>query len=127
MPNILIIEDNSNLRESLRLALEGPYYNVRCARDAEQGLLYVLNWEPDVVITDYMLPGMNGMEFIDTVGNGRDRSLQINRKPRIILISARMDAELEQSAKTAGADGCLGKPFDLNRLTMMITELTKNY
>jgi CheY-like chemotaxis protein len=137
MPKLLIIEDKPNLRESLRIAFEGPFYQVWCAESAEQGLLCVWNWEPDVVITDYRLPGMNGVELIARIKTNYTNEIERNTRecslqhigwqpiPRIILISARMDGELEQKALAAGADGCLGKPFDLREMTMMVSELLK--
>ncbi|MCK5241044.1 response regulator transcription factor [bacterium] len=133
MPKLLIIEDQPNFLESLRLALEGPYYRVRCVEDAEQGMLYVLNWEPDVVIADYALPGMDGIELIKRINIAgvlpvaplEGKGDKGNNKPGIILLSARMDEDLEQKALAAGADRCLAKPFDLAMLTTMIRELIK--
>lgn len=141
MPKLLIVEDYDTLRVSLRMAFEGTGYDVRCVRNGELGYLYVLNWEPDVVITDYMMPGMNGIELIKKiVGNGRDRresrqsisfrpgdrSLQhFNhvKCPRIILLSARMDEALVKEALIAGVDRCMAKPFELIALRITVEEL----
>jgi DNA-binding response OmpR family regulator len=138
MPNILIIEDQPALAESLRLALEGPGYAVRCAESAEQGMLFLLNWKVDVVIVDYMLPGMNGIELIKgitqikttdytnyNVGAYCNTPLQKIRVPKIILLSARMDRELEREAMATGADACLAKPFDLDMLREKVKILTR--
>lgn len=134
MSKLLIIEDQPNLLESLRLALEGPCYRVRCVEDAEQGMLYVMNWEPDVVIADYALPGMDGIELIKRIDIVRvlpaappeGKGDKGNNKPGIILLSARMDEDLERQALAAGADRCLAKPFDLAMLLMMIGELIRS-
>jgi CheY-like chemotaxis protein len=135
MPNLLIIEDNLVLQESLRIALEGPEYDVRCAASAEQGMLFLMNWKIDVVIVDYMLPGMNGLELMKritqinnadyadgplTLPSPQRGEGNIIRKPKIILLSARMDRELEERARAAGADWCLAKPFDLDVLRRIV-------
>lgn len=177
MPNILIIDDNTVFLEAIRLGLGGPGCEIRCARSAEKGLEIVRTWPVDVVITDYEMPGMNGMEAIkrikgdcgdgiiqigkpdcaedivgargprpdlcpgtkcnqagqgnQMIGRGnpaptsltrQDANIPINHKPRIILISGVMDRELKAEAKAAGADWCMGKPLDLNRLQEIVWE-----
>ncbi|MCD4812808.1 response regulator [bacterium] len=143
MPKLLIIEDQPALRETLCMALEQPDVKIRCAKDAEGGFLHALKWRPDVVITDYALPGMDGIELIKKIVMRKDKPLTPTpcvrssgispgargsvgrRKPRIIMLSARMDDVLEQKALELGADRCMGKPFDLLILRMLVAELMR--
>lgn len=75
MPKLLIIEDQPALRETLCMALEQPDVKIRCAKDAEGGFLHALKWRPDVVITDYALPGMDGIELIKKIVMRKDKPL----------------------------------------------------
>ncbi|MBN1869158.1 MAG: response regulator, partial [Candidatus Omnitrophica bacterium] len=70
----------------------------------------------DVVITDYEMQGMDGLELIARIKN---TGIPI----KIILMSGAMDAALEARARAAGADGCLRKPFDLKELWEILNEL----
>ena len=130
MPNILIIEDQAALRESLVLALEGPGNCIRCAGNGEAGLAILREWQADVVVVDYMMPGMDGVETIirikEDYGDGNivwaycNTPIRMGRKPRIIMLSAMMDEDLLNEARKAGADWCLGKPFDLDILRNLV-------
>ena len=126
MPKILIIEDEKNLRDVLRMALEGAYA-VRCAADGKAGVREAVLWQPDVVITDFTLPGMTGIDVIQAIRSGRgreNREMKNGKLPGIILVSAAMSLELEKAAMEAGANRCLAKPFDLQKLKKKIKEYT---
>lgn len=121
MIKLLIIEDQPELLETLKVALAGEYA-VSGALTAEAGLTCALEIQPQVVLVDYVLPAMNGLELAANLrrleqssngGRGRVR-------PRIIMFSAQMDEQLAAKALQAGVDQCLAKPFDLNSLKAAI-------
>ncbi|MCD4812725.1 response regulator [bacterium] len=125
MPNILIIEDEKSLRYILCVALENDY-TVKTAGNGREALAVLDRWKADLVITDYAMPGMTGIELIEyIVGNGRDRSLHKNTPPKIIVLSAMLDGALEKRALAAGADVCMRKPFDLETLRAKIVKALK--
>ncbi|MEW6517649.1 MAG: response regulator [candidate division FCPU426 bacterium] len=121
MIKLLIIEDQPELLETLEIALAGEYA-VTGALTAEAGLTCALEIQPQVVLVDYALPAMNGLELaanlrrLDQSANGGKGRV----RPRIIMFSAQMDEQLAAIALQAGVDQCLAKPFDLNALKAAI-------
>lgn len=79
--NILLVDDNQDGLLVRRALLEEQGYRVQVARNGEEGLKLFERSKFDVVVTDYRMPGMNGVEFI-----GRIRTLNANA--RVILLSA---------------------------------------
>ncbi len=73
MESILVVEDEDNVRETLALNLEAEGYAVRQAKDGEAGLSMARENPPDVVILDWMLPGMDGLEVCRRLRAGRRR------------------------------------------------------
>src|SRR5437762_2445852 len=64
MPRILIVEDNPDLAYGLRTGLEIEGYEAEIAHDGERGLDRARSWQPDLVILDLMLPGMDGYRVL---------------------------------------------------------------
>ncbi|MBN1869154.1 MAG: response regulator [Candidatus Omnitrophica bacterium] len=150
MPNILIIDDNHYFQAALGMALARPGYAIRCASSAAAGMEIIAAWPVDLVITDYEMEDMDGIEAITRIRNNYTNNIvgarfprpeptkenqepvktptqmQGNtaplRKPFIILMSSAMNRELEARALSLGANGCLQKPFDLEELWGMIRE-----
>ncbi|MCD4812850.1 response regulator [bacterium] len=119
MPNVLIIDDQWLLLEVLRTALEGEYA-VKTARNGEEALAIMDRWKVDLVITDYSMPGMTGIEVIKAV-----RAMK--HKPKVIFYTAVLNRDLEREAKAAGAMWCLSKPFELREMKEKILKaLTSN-
>lgn len=113
MPNILIIDDQLLLLDVLHMVLE-ECYDVQTARNGMEALEIMDRWKVDLVITDYNMPGMDGIEVIKAV-----RALK--RKPKVIFYTAVLTERLEKEAYEAGADACMGKPFELAELKEKIT------
>jgi len=99
--------------------LRTPTYEVVLCGDAESALVRANDKKPyDVIISDFMLPGMSGLELIQ-----RLRSNPRTAKVPILMISAHTNYGMEDRAKAAGANHFLNKPFTLSQLRSALTGL----
>ena len=112
---VLVVEDEDPVRELLTVTLEGAGYQVLEAGDAEQAKQVVGDLSPDLMLLDWMLPGMNGLELLATL---RDRG-GCAEVPALALSA---DAMPEQVARglEAGFARYLTKPIDLEELESAI-------
>jgi DNA-binding response OmpR family regulator len=109
MKKILIIEDEMNLSNFIRLELEYEGYEVTVAFEGREGLAIALNQEIDLILLDLMLPGLNGIEVCRRIRSSD------NMTP-IIMITAR-DSVLDRiSGLDSGADDYISKPFQIEEL-----------
>lgn len=117
---ILIIEDNDDSAESLKLLLEINEHNVETASDGESGLQKALEFEPHVVVCDIGLPGkFDGLEVA--------KMLRQNEKTQsafLIALSGYGQAEDLKAARQAGFDQHLLKPADFDKLMNLVDEFT---
>ena len=114
---VLVIDDEHDTRESLRIILESAGYRVRTARDGREGLRLLEAGPPDAVITDIFMPVTDGLE---TIRETRSRF----PRTRIIAVSGggtalRNPAYLE-TANIAGAHATLVKPVDPEELLAVL-------
>jgi len=110
-PLVLIVEDEPPLIEVLRYNLQSAGFDTLTTADGEEALLLVEEENPDLVILDWMLPGMSGIEVC--------RSLRERRKTRglpIIMLTARGEEGDRIRGLDAGADDYVTKPFSPNEL-----------
>lgn len=113
MPDILIIDDDRNTREGLREALDDKYHIV-LAQDAEAGLAALQKQRFDIVLTDWRMPGLDGMEFTKRISSRPDA-------PLIIFLTAYGSKQTASEAVgVAGAYDYLSKPINLETLEMII-------
>ena len=118
MTRVLVIEDSTDLAEGLRFNLELEGYAVKVAEDGNAGLACVREWEPDLVILDLMLPGIDGYQVLRSLrGDGRQTP--------VLILSARG----EESDKVRGfqldADQYVTKPFGLIELLERVKSLLR--
>ena len=111
---VQIVEDHLDARETLRAALELDGCEVRTAADGPAGLAALKEWDPDAVIVDIGLPGMDGHAVA--------RAIRAHAGPTIQLIALTGYglAEDEQAAQAAGFDAHLVKPADMTRLRALL-------
>ena len=118
-PVVLIVEDNQDLRRHLRKLLNG-LYTVREAENGEEGLHQATGDIPDIVISDLMMPKMDGITLCN--------ELKANEKTShipIILLTAKSDQDSKLDGLKQGADDYLVKPFDNDELHIRIDNLIK--
>ncbi len=113
MHKILIIEDESNIRELISYNLINNNYKVLEAEDGLQGLEMSIREKPDLILLDLMLPGMNGMDLCKEL---RDRGSKI---PIIILTAKNEDIDKVMGLEF-GADDYMTKPFSVHELIARI-------
>jgi two-component system alkaline phosphatase synthesis response regulator PhoP len=113
MHTILIIEDESNIRELLSYNLANSNYQVLQAEDGLQGLDMAIKEKPDLILLDLMLPGKNGMDIC------RELREKGNKTPVIILTAKNNDIDKVMGLEF-GADDYMTKPFSVHELLARI-------
>src|SRR6202451_2989069 len=112
-PSILVVEDEAKMRRLLELQLAEEGFDARTAGDAETGL-QLLGKEPfDVVVTDFKLPGMSGLDFLHAVK-------RVNADLPVVMMTAFGTVESAVDAMKAGASDYVLKPFSLAELVLVI-------
>lgn len=113
-PIILVVEDNNELCTYVGEHLRSDYQVIE-AVDGQEGVNQALTIIPDLILSDVMMPKLDGYELISTLKND-DRTSHIP----IIILSAKASFESKMSGLTLGADDYLSKPFELSELTTRI-------
>ncbi|MGE5357179.1 MAG: ATP-binding protein [Deltaproteobacteria bacterium] len=116
-PLILIVEDNKELAYFLQTMLL-PFYRIETAFDGQEGVQKAFEIIPDLIISDVMMPVMDGFELCDQLKN----DFKTNHIP-IILLTAKVDAESKLTGLKKGADDYLAKPFNADELLVRIKNL----
>jgi len=114
---LLIIEDNSDLREFLKEDLSKDYH-VFEAGDGKSGIDIAFAKIPDLVITDIIMPDIEGIEVCRRVKND-ERTSHIP----VIILTAKSSQDVKIEGLTSGADDFLSKPFDIKELRIRISNL----
>jgi diguanylate cyclase (GGDEF)-like protein len=110
--SVLVVDDDPDKRMLLMVALQMAGYEVRTANDGEEGLSAVESYQPDLIITDVMMPKMDGYELARRV-----RANPLTRfVPIIIQTAARNDAQDQRRGSEVGALGYITDPTDIDLL-----------
>ncbi|TWT95815.1 Transcriptional regulatory protein YycF [Botrimarina colliarenosi] len=115
---VLLVDDDAEIIESLRLALEANGYEVLVARDGNQGLALTERENPDLVILDMMMPKRSGFLVLERLRRTRDDS------PPVIMITANEGNRHKAYAEMLGVDEYLRKPFPMDKLLESVKRLT---
>ena len=118
--SILVVDDNADIRTYLRTIL-APFYTISEAPDGKQGLEIAQRDVPDLIVSDVMMPVMNGLEFCQHV----KESLATSHIP-VILLTARALSAHQIEGFRSGADAYITKPFEAQLLLARIENLLKN-
>ena len=113
---VLVIEDNVDLRDYLRLALESQAYEVFTARNGQEALGYLNGHPVDVVLTDLFMPEMDGIETISTL---RKQFPGVH----VVAMSGRPGVDYLSVARELGVACTLRKPFEIDELLAALKNL----
>jgi excisionase family DNA binding protein len=106
-PLVLIVDDDERVREYVRVNLEAEGYEVREAGSAEEGLSALGERSPDLILLDVMMPQVDGWETLRRI----QEHTGVGAIP-VIMFSGQVDEQAAVDARSRGAQGFIGKPFD---------------
>jgi signal transduction histidine kinase/DNA-binding response OmpR family regulator/streptogramin lyase len=112
--SILLVEDNEELRQFLKESLE-PYYKVTEAADGKEGLTRAKEISPDLIISDVMMPNMNGIEFCRAL----KRDIDTSHIP-VLMLTAKIALASQKEGLDSGADYYFAKPLNMELLMLTI-------
>lgn len=116
---ILIVDDDSSISELISLYLEKECFDTRTAADGEEALQIFPDYQPDLVILDLMLPGIDGYEVC--------RQLHMKSRVPIIMLSAKGETFDKVLGLELGADDYMVKPFDSKELVARVKAVLRRY
>ena len=116
---ILVIEDDSNIRELLRLYLEQEGYAVETAQDGMEGLRAFKRIHPDLVLLDLMMPVMDGTQVI--------KEIRAQSKTPVIMLTAKGETFDKVAGLELGADDYVTKPFEMRELIARVRAVLRRY
>ncbi|HTG55204.1 MAG TPA: response regulator, partial [Niabella sp.] len=119
--SILIVEDNASFLEFLESELS-TQYTIFTAGNGRKGLELAVDKQPDLIITDMMMPEMNGIDLCLSIR----KNINISHTP-IIMLTARSSDEAQYEGYEAGADAYLVKPFDMEMLKLRMRKLMQMF
>jgi DNA-binding response OmpR family regulator len=114
---ILLVDDDAEIIEAMRYALEGRGFQVLIARDGNQGLAMAEREDPDLVILDMMMPKRSGFLVLEKMRRTRETPL------RVIMITANEGSRHKAYAEMLGVSDYLRKPFAMDRLIDSVERL----
>jgi DNA-binding response OmpR family regulator len=114
---VLIVDDDHEIVESVRFALEANGYEVLVARDGNQGLAMAEREDPDLVVLDMMMPKRSGFLVLEKLRRTRPVPL------RVIMITANEGSRHKAYAEMLGVDDYIRKPFAMDRLMESVKRL----
>ena len=116
---VLLVDDDVEIVESMRFALENAGFQVLVARDGNEGIAMIEHQSPDVLILDMMMPKRSGFLVLE----------QLRRSPtnplRIIMITANEGSRHNAYAEMLGVDEYIRKPFPMEKLVETVRSLLK--
>ncbi len=116
---ILIVEDDANIAELLRLYLTKENYSVSLAADGAAGIAEFERFKPDLVLLDIMLPVMDGWDVL--------KEIRASSRTPVIMLTAKGETFDKVSGLEGGADDYVVKPFDIKELLARIHAVLRRY
>jgi two-component system OmpR family response regulator len=117
-PRILVAEDDSGIREIIRIRLRSVGYEVEVARDGLEALHRVRGWRPEAMVLDINMPNLDGFGVLTALGGER-------LLPRTLILTARHAADDVNRAIGLGAKDYLSKPFTEGQLIARVARLVR--
>ena len=116
---ILIVDDDPNISDLLKMYFENEGYDVKLAADGSEGLNYFKMYEPDIVLLDIMLPKKDGWQVCREIR-------EISSKP-VIMVTAKGEVFDKVLGLELGADDFVTKPFDMKELSARVKAVLRRY
>ena len=117
---ILVVEDEAGIQELVRVNLARQGYDVRCASSSEAAAVLLAEWQPHLLLLDWMLPGESGLDWCR-----RLRRQETSRYLPIVLVTARGAEGDRIRGLDYGADDYISKPFSIKELLARIKALLR--
>jgi len=118
-PRVLLVEDDQDLANLMQLGLKDDF-EVTIACDGIDGVEKIVKYQPDMLLIDVMLPRMNGYQLCQSI-----RTNKVFHDLPIIFVTAKNSPKDREYARKLGADGFIGKPFDMEDLIKTCQDITK--
>ncbi|SEW35812.1 Signal transduction histidine kinase [Chitinophaga sp. YR573] len=118
-PVLLVIEDNDQLREFIRITF-GTQFRTLTAPNGDEGLRLARKYIPDLIITDLMMPGMDGYEVCNKI-----KEQELTSHIPVLMLTARSGLDSRTKGWEAGADAYLSKPFEPTELLALVEGLIR--
>jgi two-component system phosphate regulon response regulator PhoB len=119
-PHLLLVEDEDALATLLAYNLEKEGYRVSRAADGEEALMMVAEDQPDLIVLDWMMPNLSGMEVCRRLRAGKE-----TRALPVLMLTARSDESDKVRGLDTGADDYLTKPFAMGELMARVRSLLR--
>jgi two-component system, chemotaxis family, chemotaxis protein CheY len=117
---ILIADDSKSIREVLAFSLTNAGYEVFVARDGMDALNFFDGRSIDLLLTDYYMPNMNGLELIEKI-----RELDHYKNIPVLVLTTENQRSMIKEAKDLGATGWLLKPFSTDKLIQTLRKMIR--
>ena len=120
LPLLLVVDDNADIRAFIKQSL-GDYYTICEAEDGKQGLEMAYKLMPNIILSDILMPVMDGIEFCENVKTRKETS-----HIPLVMLTAKSSQESEIIGIKTGADDYIRKPFDLELLRLKLANIIKH-
>jgi CheY-like chemotaxis protein len=117
----IVVDDHGPIRDLIVVNLELEGFEVRSARDGQEGLEMALAWRPDVITLDLMMPRLDGFDTLE-----RLRADPVTAHIPVVFVTARISADDRKRAERLGVDAYITKPFEPAELVSVVTSLARN-
>ena len=116
---VVIVEDEPNIAESLTFILGRAGFDVHCVGDGNDAIFEIKNRRPDIVILDVMLPNRSGFDILQDI-----RAAPVVSRTPVLMLSAKGQTKDRETALARGADNYMVKPFSNREVLAEVTRLT---
>ncbi len=116
-PRILIVDDDFEIADPVKFALEKLGYDVTHVPDGNQGVAAIANVKPDLMVLDMMMPGRSGFLVLEHLRSTKQSFV------RVIMVTGNEGERHQAYARMLGADDYIHKPFAMDRLVQRVQEL----
>ncbi|MEQ1829193.1 MAG: response regulator [Pirellula sp.] len=116
-PRVLIVDDDYEIAEPVKFALEGLGYVVTHVPDGNQGIAAIDTVDPDLMVLDMMMPGRSGFLVLEHLRRTKKSRI------RVVMVTGNEGERHQQYARLLGADDYIHKPFSMDRLTQTVQKL----